>query len=145
MLTWADSVWVILSATNAYGTSTYSDAGNGAILYTIPDAPTEVIEDLTYRTASTLGFNWQTSFYGGTPIIDYTIMSDQGLDSYTPIASGVTNKYYVAVGLTYGVTYKFKVSARNAFGDSDYSEELVLLCATKPLVPESPTTTTVND
>jgi hypothetical protein len=76
MLTWADSVWVILSATNAYGTSIYSDAGNGAILYTIPDAPTEVIEDLTYRTASTLGFNWQTSFYGGTPIIDYTIMSD---------------------------------------------------------------------
>ena len=37
------------------------------------------------------------------------------------IASGVTNKWYIARDLTYGVIYKFKVSARNAFGDSYYS------------------------
>lgn len=76
MLTWADSVWVVISASNLYGTSLYSNAGNGAILYTVPDAPTNVIEDLTYRTASTLGFSWETTFIGGTPIIDFTIESD---------------------------------------------------------------------
>lgn len=58
MLTWADPVWAILTATNAYGTSIYSFAGNGAILYTIPDAPTDLVEDIQYRTASTLGFVW---------------------------------------------------------------------------------------
>jgi hypothetical protein len=41
--------------------------------------------------------------------------------------------------------YKFKVQARNAFGDSLYSESIDLLCATKPAVPLAPTTTTVND
>ena len=75
-LTWADSVWVRLSATNDYGTSVYSEPGNGAILYTIPDPPFNLVEELDYRTSSTLGFSWETDFYGGTPIIDYAIMSD---------------------------------------------------------------------
>jgi len=57
-LTWADSVWVVMSATNAYGTSVYSDPGNGAILYTIPDPPFSLVEETGYRTATTLGFSW---------------------------------------------------------------------------------------
>lgn len=57
----------------------------------------------------------------------------------------MTKKWYIARDLTYGVTYRFKVSARNAFGDSLYSQEIELLCATKPAQPSPPTTTTVND
>jgi len=75
-LTWADSVWARLTATNAYGTSAYSEAGNGAILYTIPDAPFNLVEEIEYRTVSTVGFSWDTAFYGGTPIIDFSVMSD---------------------------------------------------------------------
>jgi len=75
-LTWAESVWTIISASNNYGTSIYSEPGNGAILYTIPEAPHNLLEDISYRSVSTLGFNWETSFVGGTPIIDFTIESN---------------------------------------------------------------------
>lgn len=143
-LTWADPVYAKLSATNIYGTSVLSQAGNGAILHTVPDAPTDLTEVLDQRTATTLGFIWETSFVGGTPIIDYTIESDQGLDTYITIASGVTNKAMLVSDLTFEVTYKFRVTARNAFGSSEPSQPLELLCATKPLQPEAPTTQVVN-
>jgi hypothetical protein len=144
ILTWADPVYAKLSASNVYGTSIYSLAGNGAILHTIPDAPTLVLENLVHRTASTIGLYWSTTFVGGTPIVDYTVQSDQGLDTFTTIASGITVKSHTATGLTFGVTYKFRVSARNAFGDSNWSTEFIILCATKPLKPLGPTTTAVN-
>jgi hypothetical protein len=76
MLTWADPVYAKLTASNVYGTSVYSLAGNGAILQTIPYAPSVVSENLLFRTASTLGLSWSTTFVGGTPIIDYTVQSD---------------------------------------------------------------------
>ena len=144
-LTWADSVYVTITASNLYGTSVYSLPGNGAILYTVPDAPSDLTEDLSLRSNSVLAFSWSTTFVGGTPIIDYTVTYDNGLDTYTVLESGVTSKYYIATGLTYGVTYKFKVSARNAFGESELSEEFSLLCATKPLQPAAPTTARVNE
>lgn len=65
---------------------------------------------------------WTTTFVGGTPIIDYTVQSDQGLDAWTTIAAGITVRSITATGLTYGVTYKFRVLARNAFGNSLWSE-----------------------
>ena len=38
-LTWGSSVYAMITATNVKGYSTSSDAGNGAIIVTIPDAP----------------------------------------------------------------------------------------------------------
>lgn len=38
-------------------------------------------------------------------------------------------------GLTAGITYEFKVQARNQFDLSDDSDTLSLLCAIKPEVP----------
>jgi hypothetical protein len=46
VLTWADPVYAKLSASNIYGTGVYSEAGNGAILHTIPDPPSTFEEDL---------------------------------------------------------------------------------------------------
>jgi hypothetical protein len=45
------------------------------------------------------------------------------------------------VGLTTGVTYKFKVAARNEYGLSFDSNEVFILAAQLPDVPEAPTTT----
>jgi len=52
--------------------------------------------------------------------------------------TGVVASFYKAVGLTAGVTYKFKIEARNTYGYSVYSNELSILCATVPSVPATP-------
>lgn len=47
---------------------------------------------------------------------------------------------YTATSLTAGTTYKFKVQARNAFGLSEYSQEILILAAQIPDQPVEPTT-----
>lgn len=42
--------------------------------------------------------------------------------------------------LTPGNQYKFKVEARNSFGYSDYSSELIVLSGFVPFTPDAPTT-----
>lgn len=49
--------------------------------------------------------------------------------AYVVLADGVTALTYVIGGLTTGTEYKFIVSARNSYGFSDYSTELVVLAA----------------
>lgn len=64
--------------------------------------------------------------------------------SFNVLAIASTNSF-VVLSLTPGTTYKFKVQARNAFGTSDYSEELSLLSAYVPLKPESVDAYIYND
>jgi len=45
------------------------------------------------------------------------------------IASGVVSTSFTATGLTPGLTYAFKVSARNALGHSSYGNEVSILAA----------------
>jgi hypothetical protein len=52
---WGTSVYVKVTATNIKGTSELSLAGNGAVIIFSPDAPTDLIEDVSQRTASSLG------------------------------------------------------------------------------------------
>jgi hypothetical protein len=47
--------------------------------------------------------------------------------------------------LTFGLTYKFKVEARNSHGLSEYSEEIILLAAFKPEAPITVSTSNLND
>jgi hypothetical protein len=57
----------------------------------------------------------------------------------------LTATEHVASGLTAGVVYSFKVQSRNAYKYSLDSDPLVLLCATLPLAPDAPTTTTITN
>jgi hypothetical protein len=43
--------------------------------------------------------------------------------------TGITTTSYTAIDLSQGQSYKFKVQARNAFGFSAFSNELVTLAA----------------
>lgn len=61
------------------------------------------------------------------------------------LASSISATSYTAEGLTTGVTYKFKVQARNSYGLSDYSNTASILCATVPSIPAGPTSTVVAD
>ena len=52
------------------------------------------------------------------------------------LTTGVTTEYYVtSVVLTAGVTYQFKVSARNSVGSGSYSEAISILAAKIPDAP----------
>jgi len=145
-LEWGTNVHATVAAINAYGSSTVSAAGNGAIITTTPGAPTSLTEVVASRTKSTLGLSWTAPvFIGGAAIIDYRVnVAEQG-QSYSVAATGVTSTSYTVTGLTAGKTYELKVEARNSYGYSASSSVLTLLCA---FVPDSPTTITtanVND
>lgn len=143
-LQWGSSVYAKITATNIKGTSTESNAGNGAIILTDPDPPINLLEDTSYRTSSTLALTWEAgATEGGTPVIDYRVLiSDDGVN-YSVLQEGETDFHYVATGLTAGTIYSFVVQSRNAYEYSNDSEVLQLLCAQIPEQPEAPTTTTI--
>ena len=57
-LDWGQSVYAKVRASNVYGSSPYSDEGNGAIITTSPGAPISLAEVYEQRTKSTLGISW---------------------------------------------------------------------------------------
>ena len=59
---------------------------------------------------------------------------------YTPLEANITTLPYLAVSLTPGTTYSFKVEARNAFGYSSPSASVEILAAERPSQPAAPTT-----
>ena len=97
-------------ATNVYGNSGVSTPGNGAVILTNPDPPTNVIQVVATTTPTAIGLTWtQPAANGGSAVIDYRISYDQSADSYVVLASGVTATIFVATSLVTGNTYKFKV------------------------------------
>jgi len=49
---WGRSIFARITATNVYGNSVVSPAGNGAIILTVPDAPTNLANNLGITTGS---------------------------------------------------------------------------------------------
>ena len=98
-------------ATNTYGDSLVSAKGNGAVILTIPDAPTFLSENYQLRTANNLGLTWELgSADGGSPVIDYIVSYNEGSgNTFVVLESGVLTRTYTAKSLEPGTTYKFKV------------------------------------
>jgi hypothetical protein len=122
-LPWASSVWAKIVATNAYGSTEQSLAGNNGIIYAVPDAPVNLQENYDDRTGTTLGLTWEDGADpGGKPVVDYkvTVTSSDGL--YSVVTEYLTSQNYVAIGLTKGVIYYFSVQSRNGHGYSLISE-----------------------
>ena len=71
---WGTGVYAKVLATNIYGDSLVSEAGNGAVILTAPSAPSDLAENLADRSTTTLGFTWTApSFIGGSTVIDYRV------------------------------------------------------------------------
>jgi uncharacterized protein YhjY with autotransporter beta-barrel domain len=67
---------------------------------------------------TTLGLTWNPSSQdGGSEILDYRINIAE-LGSEFNILDTSTNANYLAIGLTAGTTYEFKIESRNQFGYS---------------------------
>ena len=128
---------------NAYGDSESSLEGNGAIITTSPDPPTNLIEETIYRTKSTLAFKWTPPlFTGGDIILDYRVSIAELGGSFSILSSGVIPTSYTATSLTAGVTYQFKVESRNSYGYGSYSNPITMLCA---FIPEPPSTVSTTN
>jgi hypothetical protein len=138
---WGTSVFVKVTATNIKGTSELSLGGNGAVIIFSPDAPTNLVEDTSQRTASSLGISWTAPVEnGGTAILDYRVSRATEGGTYFVLASSTTTSILI-VSLSAGTNYQFKVEARNAYGYGPFTEEIDLLCATVPEAPTDPQTT----
>ena len=84
---------------------------------------------------------WYAGFFdGGTDIIDYTIAYGKASGSYSEKIEHILTTSYTVEDLENGATYKFKVLARNKYGDSVYSAEVTELAAQIPDRPFAPTT-----
>lgn len=102
-LAWGSSVYAVVQAYNAYGDSDFSDAGNGAIIYTAPDAPISLSENIAFRTSSQLQINWLPGVSnGGSAIISYRVSFDQGTGVWAVINSTVHSTNLTVTGLTFG-------------------------------------------
>jgi hypothetical protein len=145
-LPWGTNVHAQLYATNSEGDSVMSEVGNGAIITTYPDAPINLQENSSDRDTGILGMVWeQAAFNGGAVIEDYQIWIAVSGQAFEVLASGLASPAYIAASLTPGITYDFKVQARNSYDYSAYSATLTLLCAWKPFKPDAPTTYRVTD
>lgn len=72
--------------------------------------------------ANQIGLEWsEGASNGGTEVIDYLVQYAELSAEFETLDAAITTKSYTATSLTPGVTYKFQVKARNAFGYSAFS------------------------
>jgi len=66
---------------------------------------------------------WESSFNGGSNVIDYTVsISEEGSETFTTYMTGLATTSTVVTGLSANKTYRFVVKARNAIGYSLVSQ-----------------------
>lgn len=121
-----------MQAANVIGNSLNSNEGNGAVILTFPDAPTNLANTVATTSASVIAMTWSAGAAdGGTPVIDYRIIYKlSGTSTFAELVSGVTITSYSESSLTPGSEYTFKIESRNAFGYSTtFSNEVTILQA----------------
>jgi hypothetical protein len=77
-------VYVRVSASNLFGTSTYSPIGDGASIWLQPDAPTNLANNEAVTDDIVIGLSWNPGLSdGGTPLIDYRLWYALETEDYT--------------------------------------------------------------
>jgi hypothetical protein len=109
-LAWGASVWAQVTATNIKGDSVISLAGNGAIILTVPNEPTTLVDVPAVTNAIQVGLEWTApSENGGSAVIDYNVLYGEQTGTYNNEIGGITTTTYTVIGLTTGTLYKFKI------------------------------------
>ena len=105
---------------------------------TVPDQVTGLSITATSRTTATL--SWSAPADGGAPITHYSIQHDQGLlGDFTSTTLASTALTATILGLSTGLSHRFRVAAVNAVGTGAYSAEAVGVVASVPGAPDAPT------
>jgi titin len=112
----------------------------------VPDAPVNLANLVAVTKAEQIGFSWQDGAEdGGTAVLDHKILISVSGGAYTTLETAVVERSYTATTLTPGIYYGFKVQARNSFGYSSASAEVIIYSGEIPATPEAPTTTFQRD
>lgn len=109
--------WV--TATNGVGTSLQSADSNSVTTPNVPDPPTAVVATRTSDSSVTVTFDAPTN-NGGSPITSYTVKVVESEIFGTVSQPG--DRSAVITGLSLGIPYSFYVTATNAVGESENSE-----------------------
>lgn len=90
-----DSIFAKVSASNVWGESALSAAGNGAIVVTVPSPPVNLVNIPSVTSDTKIALSWSDGpLSGGTPILDYRVYFDRASNSWITLASGLTSKSY---------------------------------------------------
>jgi hypothetical protein len=109
-LPWGDGVYVKVSAVNVVDEGDRSEAGNGAVIVTIPTAPLNLVELPEITNAIQIGLAWEyPADDGGPDVLDYRIWYGTHESSLVVLFTGWTGLDYTASGLVTGTTYWFQV------------------------------------
>ncbi|ROR90249.1 fibronectin type III domain protein [Nocardioides aurantiacus] len=107
-----------VSAVNPFGTSPYSaDSNPVTVAATAPSAPTSLVATRGNGSAS---LTWAPGTDGGSPLTGYTLQVRLGTLVVRTQPVGTVRPLQVT-GLTNGLTYNFRLRARNAVGASPLS------------------------
>jgi hypothetical protein len=108
-----------IGVTSFVGSSSYTVLANADSMATPPAAPTALTARLTAPTTANL--TWTDNSSDET---DFLVEAKIGTGSFTPFSSFAANTTSADLtGLQPSRTYTFRVKARNASGDSTYSNE----------------------
>ncbi len=76
-LAWGASIHATVIASNIVGSSVSSAAGNGAMITTNPNPPSELANNPALTSSSVIALTWTApTVIGGTALIDYWISWD---------------------------------------------------------------------
>ena len=137
--------YVRVQAVNAVGASALSSVGS-AVPRTVASVPRSLTAAPT-NVAGQVRLSWLLpASNGGSAITDYIIQrSPNGTSSWSTINDGVrATTNYTVTGLTNGTRYYFRVLAKNAAGNSAWSNLANAIPRTKPSAPRSLTATPGN-
>ena len=128
--------WV--SAVNFVGEGTASTQTT-VLAASVPLAPAMPTVTATYSSVS---LTWVAPDSRGSTVTEYDIYWDSdgnSVDNFASLATTSNLFHTITTGITQGITYKFKIVAKNAVGSSDESPIGLALAAS---TPEQPATLT---
>ncbi len=135
-----------ISATNSFGEQTLSPANPaGALVRRVPDAMSTVT--LTASTRDSMTVSWSAlsgSASGNSAVTAYELRWDSGSGSTIYLLSESLSTSYTVTGLTAGITYKYKVRAKNIYGYGAYSTDASFIASDVPSVMAILTTSLVS-
>ena len=103
-----------VAAINSFGLGAWSDTVTAATRVLVPGAPTN-LRGIPNGINTWVGWDAPASD-GGAAISGYSVEASTGGETWTELASAVTDTWYTHRGATIGKAYDYRVSARNAAG-----------------------------